>query len=117
MSVLEFVGVPRPRVDGPEKVTGRTRYVADMVLPGMLHAALVLSPHPRARIRSLAVEAARSLPGVAAVLTGAELPAGIDLIARGEVYYVGHPVAVALAGDPETAAAAAEQVQVDYEVL
>lgn len=117
MSVLEFVGVPRPRMDGPDKVTGRTRYVADMALPGMLHAALVLSPHPRARVRSIEAGAARSLPGVAAVLTGADLPAGVGLIARGDVYYVGHPVAAVLADDPETATAAAEQVHVDYEVL
>src|SRR5690606_25557725 len=79
-----------------------------------LHAALVLSPHPRARIRSVEIEAALALPGVAAVLTGADLP-GIDLLARGDVYYVGHPVAVVLAGEPEAAAAASEAVRVDYE--
>ncbi|HEX6988652.1 MAG TPA: xanthine dehydrogenase family protein, partial [Bacillota bacterium] len=117
MSTFEVVGVPRPRTDGPEKVTGRTRYVADLMLPGMLHGALVLSPHPRARIRSIETATARSLPGVAAVLTGPDFPAGVDLIARGDVYYAGHPVAVVLADDPETAAAAAEQVQVEYEVL
>ncbi|REJ37205.1 MAG: xanthine dehydrogenase [Bacillota bacterium] len=116
MSVYHAVGVSRPRPDGPDKVAGRTRYVADMTLPGMLYAALVLSPHPRARIRAVDTAAARSLPGVAAVLTGGDLPP-LDLMARDEVYYVGHPVAAVLAGSEAAAAEAAEQVRVEYEVL
>ena len=116
MSVLHTVGVSRPRLDGPDKVTGRAQYVADITLPGMLHAALVLSPHPRARIRRIEVAEALALPGVAAVFTGADLP-GVQLLARSEVYYAGQPVAVVLADDAETAAAGAERVAVDYEPL
>src|SRR5207237_10885857 len=63
---LRVVGQPTPRIDGPEKVTGRARYCFDLQLPGMLHAAVVRSPHPHARIRSVDVRAAEKMPGVKA---------------------------------------------------
>ncbi|HWE24857.1 MAG TPA: 2Fe-2S iron-sulfur cluster-binding protein, partial [Myxococcales bacterium] len=63
---LAVVGQPAPRVDGPDKVTGRARYCYDIQLPGMLYAAVVRSPHPHARIRSVDVSAAEKMPGVKA---------------------------------------------------
>src|SRR5229473_2140349 len=63
---LSVVGRPTPRLEGPEKVTGRARFCYDVRLPGMLHAAMVRSPHAHARIRSVDVSAAEKMPGVKA---------------------------------------------------
>ncbi len=64
---LSVVGKPTPRLDGRLKVTGRARYTADINLPGMLHARVVRSPHPHARVRSIDTSAAERAPGVRAV--------------------------------------------------
>ncbi|HXF82396.1 MAG TPA: xanthine dehydrogenase family protein molybdopterin-binding subunit [bacterium] len=101
------IGRPTRRIEGLEKITGAARYTEDLALPGMLHARLLLSPHPHARVRHLARAAALAVPGVVAVVTEEDLPEGVssDLLARrGEALYCGHPVAVVL-GDTETAAA------------
>ena len=66
------VGLSIPRPDGPEKVTGHVQYVADIKPKGLLHAKLLRSPHAHARIRCVDPSAALRLPGVLAVLTGAE---------------------------------------------
>src|SRR3989442_1651351 len=63
---LSVVGQPAPRIEGPEKVTGRARYCYDVRLPGMLHAAVAWSPHAHARIRSIDVSTAEKMPGVKA---------------------------------------------------
>src|SRR5579863_6352846 len=96
------VGTSLPRLDGPDKVTGRARYAGDQVLPGMLYARLVLSPYAHARIVKIDTSIALSLPGVVAVFTAETLAmaqAG-DPIARAqsplaqqEVVWSGHPVA------------------------
>jgi putative selenate reductase molybdopterin-binding subunit len=65
---------PEYRVEGQLKVTGAARYAADWRRPGMLWAAYARSPLPHARIIAIRTEAARSLPGVHAVLTGSDLP-------------------------------------------
>ena len=70
---LTIVRTEVPRVDGRDKVTGRSTFVSDMVVPGMLHARILRSPHPHARITRIDTEAAKALPGVAVVLTGADL--------------------------------------------
>ena len=62
-----------PAPGGGDKVTGRARYADDIALPGMLHAALLTSPHAHARIVGCRVEAARAIPGVKAIVTGADL--------------------------------------------
>ena len=67
---FQFVGMPRPQIEGPDKVTGRAVYTHDLTRPGMLHGAVLRSPHAHARIRGIDVSAAKSLPGVLAVLTG-----------------------------------------------
>src|SRR5258706_5782690 len=66
------VGKDVPRTDAVPKVTGAAQYVADLSLPGMLHAAVLRSPHPHARIAALDVSAAAAMPGVRAVATGAD---------------------------------------------
>ena len=68
----KYVGKPTPRKEDPKLLTGRAGYIGDVVVPGMLHAAVLRSPHAHARIRSIDVSAARALPGVVCVLTGAE---------------------------------------------
>src|SRR5262245_63866852 len=69
---LLVVGKDVPRTDAIPKVTGAAQYVADLSLPGMLHAAVLRSPHPHARIVSIDVSAAEAMPGVKAVVTGAD---------------------------------------------
>ena len=119
------VGKDVPRTDAVPKVTGAAQYVADLHLPGMLHAAVLRSPHPHARIVSIDTSAAAGLPGVKAVATGADTakrkwgafrpdlyPLAID-----KVRYVGDEVAAVAAVDPETARAAVDKIVVRYEVL
>ena len=62
------------RLEDPALLTGRGRYVDDMMLPGTLHACFVRSPHAHARIKSIDAAAARAMPGVHAVLTADDLP-------------------------------------------
>jgi CO/xanthine dehydrogenase Mo-binding subunit len=110
-----------------DKVTGRARYVTDLTQPGMLHAALLRSPHAHARIRSIDVTAARAVPGVHAVVTSADLdwcdpyfgPAFRDrpILAIDVVRYEGEPVAAAVAEDEAAAREALERIDVDYEPL
>lgn len=116
-----------PRKDALEKVTGRARYTADLEIDHVCHARVLRSPVPHARIRSIDFKSAESLPGVIAVLTGADL-AGTHpfygsmikdrpLIALEKVRYVGEPVAAVAAEDLEKAELALEQIEVDYEDL
>src|SRR5215210_4945396 len=71
---IKGIGLSIPRPDGPEKVTGRTKYVADLNPPGMLHAQLLRSPHAHARIVRIDTSQAKALRGVRAVLTAADIP-------------------------------------------
>ena len=122
---LIVVGKDVPRTDAIAKVTGAAQYVADLHLPGMLHAAVLRSPHPHARIVKIDAAAAAALPGVKAVVTGTDTarrkwgcfrpdlyPLAID-----KVRYVGDEVAAVAALDPETARAAIDRIKVEYEVL
>ena len=74
LSVSDALAEPEYRVEGHLKVTGRARYAADVRQTGMLHAVYVRSPYAHARIRSIDTSRARAVPGVHAVLTGADLP-------------------------------------------
>ena len=67
------VGVPIKRKEDFRLLTGRGKYAADVRLPGLLHATVLRSPHPHARISAIRVDAARALPGVAAVITADDL--------------------------------------------
>src|SRR5579875_4083456 len=93
------------REDGEPKVTGRTKYTGDLQLPGLLHARLVLSPYPHARVTRIDTEAARALPGVVGVYTAADLPlvptddlsrSRVPLV-RDEALFDGQPVAAVVA--------------------
>src|SRR5690242_6327324 len=97
-----LVGTSLPRLDGPDKVTGRARYTGDQALPGMLYARLVTSPYAHARILNINTSAALSMPGVVAVYTAETLGmAQADPLSRAqsplaqqEALWCGHPVAV-----------------------
>jgi CO/xanthine dehydrogenase Mo-binding subunit len=124
---LRVVGQPVARVDGIEKVTGRVRYVTDLTLPGMVHAKVLRSPHPHARVCRVDISRARARPGVIAVLTGADLtwcdpyfgPAFRDrpILAIDVARYEGEPVAAVAALDELTAAEALDLITVDYEPI
>src|SRR5215470_467441 len=70
---VRYFGAAVPRIEDPEFVTGRGRYLDDIALPGMVHACFVRSTHAHARIKSIDVTAAAALPGVVAVLTATDL--------------------------------------------
>lgn len=124
---LRVVGQPVPRVDAVEKVTGRARYVTDLVLPGMAHAKILRSPYAHARVRRVDTARARARPGVIAALSGADLtwcdpyfgPAFRDrpVLAIDVARYEGEPVAAVAAVDELTAAEALDLIDVDYEPL
>ena len=108
------------RQEGAEKVTGATRFTADLEVAGLLHVQLVLAHSACARIRGIDVSAARGVPGVVDIVTGADLPeldiAGPDRpLAVDRVFYVGQPVAAVVAESAAAAEDAASLVAVDYE--
>ncbi len=106
---FEAPGHAIPRVDGPEKVTGKATYTVDVRLPGMLEARVLRSPHAHARIRGLDVAAARSSPGVKAV---------IQLVSTGaKVRFAGQEVVAIAAVDRAAATAAMLRVGINYDVL
>jgi aerobic carbon-monoxide dehydrogenase large subunit len=132
-----YTGASIRRSEDPRILTGAGRYVDDIKLPGMLHAAFVRSPMAHAQVLSVDVSAAQALPGVVAVLTGADLEAmtvpGPDalmalmgwggpmpeftLLATDKVRLVGDPVAVVIAESRYLAEDGCELVEVDYEDL
>ena len=127
---MKVVGARLPRYDGVGHVTGRTTYVDDVRLPGMLHAAALRSPHHNARITRVDTGAAEAMAGVHAVLTHADVPllvyghlsgAGIPgdepLLAKDHVRYRGQPIAVVAADTVDIARAACAAIEVGYEEL
>jgi CO/xanthine dehydrogenase Mo-binding subunit len=121
-----LIGAAIARPDAVDKVRGEARYVDDLAFPGMLHAAVVRSPHPHARLVGIDSDEACSLPRVVAVLTAADVPGEnvvhvvVDdqpVLAEGVVRYVGEPVALVVAETRAGARAAAAAVRVEYEVL
>ena len=118
------IGVSRPRVDAPDKVTGATHFAADGHVHGLLHARLVLSTEAHALLQRVERDAALAVPGVVAVLTADDLPlasAGSDRttepLARTEVVFAGQPVALVVAESEAAAEDAVEAVVVEYEPL
>jgi len=116
------VGTPTRRHEGREKVSGATKFTADLELSGLLHVQLVLSHLASGRIRSVDVTAARAVPGVVEVVTGAELPeldvAGPDKpLAVDRVYYTGQPIAAVIATSETAAHDGAAAVYVDLEAI
>jgi 4-hydroxybenzoyl-CoA reductase subunit alpha len=130
MSQKPCIGASVPRVDAWAKATGTAEYTDDLSLPGMLHGVLLRSPLPHARIRAIDTSRARALPGVKAVITGADLPrvrygnwrffpATQDeyALAVEKVRFAGDPVAAVAAIDRDTAVAALDLIEVDWEEL
>ena len=132
-----YTGASIKRSEDPRILTGAGRYVDDIKLPGMLHAAFVRSPLAHARVLSVDASAARELPGVVAVLTGADLDAitvsapdpllalfssggptpEFTLLATDKVRLVGDPVAVVIAESRYLAEDGCELVEVEYDDL
>ncbi len=136
---MTYLGQSLKRAEDPRLITGQGSFVDDINLPGMLHVAVLRSIHAHALIKSVDTAAARSAPGVVAVLTAEDIegvlqnvPTGISVyegkfdhleapehpvLARGKVCYVGQPVAMVVAQDPNLARDALELIQTDYEPL
>jgi 4-hydroxybenzoyl-CoA reductase alpha subunit len=130
MNEFSVIGKRVPRVDAREKATGAARYTDDLSLPGMLHGRLLRSSVAHARIASIDTSRARALPGVAAVITGEDLPpvkygnwrlvpATQDetALARGRVRFIGDEVAAVAAVDRDVAEEALSRIRVEYEEL
>ena len=133
---FRVIGTRPIRHDGVDKVTGRAKYGADYAFTGMLHGKVLRSPHAHARIISINYEAALKLPGVFAVITGADFPQpsselvaivgeykvnahhlSFNAMARDKVLYDGHPVAAVAAISPHIAQEALRLIEVEYEPL
>ena len=121
MNSNAVIGASVPRRDLPAKLTGEARYTSDIHLPGMLHGKILRSPHPHARILGVDTSAVENMPGVHAVLTPFDVPAGRlapDLpILDGVARYVGDEVAAVAADDEDLAEYAASLIRVRYETL
>ena len=132
----EWMGARLERKEDLRLLTGQGKYLADIVLPGMLHAVFVRSDYAHARILSIDTSAARALPGVVEILTGEEFKTHVKsmrqpvllpnlaanypeyyALAVDKVKYHGDPVALVIARDKYIAEDAAELVIVDYEEL
>jgi xanthine dehydrogenase YagR molybdenum-binding subunit len=109
---LAVVGRPAPRQDGVERATGKARYTADLALPGMLHTAVLRSPHARARVMRLDLTRARAAAGVRAAVG----PDDLDVLTR-EPGYEGRSIAAVAADTFGHARAALDLIDVEYEVL
>ncbi len=130
------IGAPMKRKEDFRLLTGRGKYAADVRLPGLLHATMLRSPHPHARIVAVRADAARAVPGVFAVITADDLGivpripvrlgqrAGVGPtaclqppLATGVVRYVGEPIACVVAASRYLAEDALELIEIDWEPL
>ena len=123
---FHVLGTRPIRHDGMDKVLGRAVYGADVALPGLVHGAVLRSPHAHARILGIDTSRAASAPGVLAVLTAADFSPSADpdapspterLMASTRVVFRGHPVAAVAAVDRNTAEQALRLIDVSYEPL
>ncbi|MBM3943292.1 MAG: xanthine dehydrogenase family protein molybdopterin-binding subunit [SAR202 cluster bacterium] len=133
---FKVVGKRPIRHDGADKVTGKARYGADVVLPGLLYGKILRSPHAHARIKSIDTSKAAALPGVKAVVTSADFPQpssraadlaegammnlrflSNNIMAKDKVLYKGHAVAAVAAANSHVAEEALKLIDVQYEVL
>jgi 4-hydroxybenzoyl-CoA reductase subunit alpha len=119
---LAVVGKNWARLDGTDKVSGRSIFADDVRLPGMLFGKVVRSPHPHARILNIDTSKAEALPGVKAVVTpedakGIYIGINQPLLPTGNVNHVGHEVVGIAATSERIAAKAAGLVEIEYELL
>jgi len=126
MPKSSLIGQSLLRVDGLEKVTGQTRFAADLKVPGLIHGRMLFSRFPHARILGIDCAQAQALPGVHAVLTATDLPnlrpfgivfADQEVIVSQKVRYLGDVVALVAAESPEAAEEALSLIEVQYQPL
>jgi len=121
----KVVGVATPRVEGVEKVTGAAAYAVDVTLPGMLWVKVLRSPIPHGKITSIDTTRAASMPGVRAVITGADVAGrkigrrifDMPILAEDVVRFVGEKVAAVAADSEDIAEEAVQLIDVQYEEL
>ena len=133
----DIIGAPLKRREDARFITGKGRYLDDIQMPGMAYLAILRSPYAHARIRSIDTAAAKAMPGVVAVYTGADIPynplpmawpaggsAGLQnnvnsprSLATDDVKWTGEGVAAVVADTPELAQDALEHIAVDWEPL
>lgn len=123
---MNVIGKARRRVDARAKVTGQTKFADDFNLPRTVHCKLLRSTLPHARIVRIDASKARALDGVLLVLTGDDFPIPYGILpvsqdehalCRGTVRFVGDPVVAVVARDEQTATAALDLIDVQYDVL
>jgi CO/xanthine dehydrogenase Mo-binding subunit len=125
---MKAVGARLPRYDGVGHVTGRTRFVDDVRIPGTLWAKALRSPHPHAGIVRLDTSKAERQPGVHGIITHDDVPKNVyghlealgvpadePLLAEDDVRYQGQPIAVVAAEDEATALAAVDLIEIEFE--
>jgi CO/xanthine dehydrogenase Mo-binding subunit len=124
-----YVGQPVERIEDPSLLTGQTEFIDNVVLPRMLHCAILRSPHAHARITAIDTSEAEKLPGVFAVVTGEDAKRwsnpcmtvppgwGTHCLATEKVRFVGEPVAAVAAVSRYVAEDALELISVEYETL
>jgi CO/xanthine dehydrogenase Mo-binding subunit len=127
MSEHRVVGRSIPRRDGVAKVTGSARYTIDLTLPGMLHAHVVRSERPHARLRAIHTDEALSSPDVVRVITAADLKGLVPyfghvvldhpILAVERTLYAGEPIALVVASSRAAAASAGQLVRIEYDEL
>ena len=122
----QIVGQPLPRVDARDKVTGKAVFGVDVQLPGMTYMKVLGSAYAHAEILKIDTSRAEKLPGVVGVITGKDLPSGVELnfgsrghsfLARDKVFFLGEAVAVVAAVDVHTAEEALALINVTYRPL
>ncbi len=134
-TAYNVIGTRPPRHDGADKVTGRAIYGADVQMAGLLHGAIVRSPHAHARIKRIDTSKAAAFPGVMAVVTADDFPetpermvdlgegetplsyARGNVMAKDKVLYEGHAIAGVAATSAHVAEQAAKLIEVEYDVL
>jgi CO/xanthine dehydrogenase Mo-binding subunit len=122
---FNVVGTPVPRAEGPDKVVGRTLYAADVNLSKMLWGKILRSPYPHARIRGVDIAKARKVPGVKAIVTGADTRGlyigkqirDMPVLCWDTVRFVGDRVAAVAAETVDAAEEALGFIEVEYEPL
>src|SRR5579883_1125339 len=126
MVAFQVIGKPAPRFEGAEKVTGRAKYAADIALPGTIWGKTLHSPYAHARIVRIDTSAAKQVPGVHAVITGADTRDGglwgrmvkdAPTLAYDVVRYAGERVAAVAADDEDIAQQALDLIEIEYEEL
>lgn len=120
------IGKPLPRLDAYYKVTGKTKFIADIEYPGVLHGAVLRSPYPHAILKKVDTTKAEALSGVVAIVTARDVPGRNSwgaiipdqpVVCGDKVRYVGDAVAMVAAIDEKTAIKALELINVEYEEL